>query len=659
MGRHSYDNIATSWLCAGERGSPERERTMGRLTTSIILNDRLNIMEAGKGCEVFLGIAPDLCRERPLEDVAPKLFALIKDLIAKAGKGRSVENYAIPYKVDERMSPVLVSAIPYPLSTLGINGVLVTFSTDLGGESPQEAAEPSGETVEQPALFPRMEALAYLAEGVFLADLRGVISYANPAFAELTGYTASGLEGRPFGDLLTESYDKAAWERVLDMVRLSNWEGELQIGTATGQVIPVLVSLSTVHDSGGVPLGVAAVVRDMRGIHALQAEKESSLGRLWSLVDSSPAALICFTPDFRVTLWNEAAARLFGWSMDRVIGSDFMQLIDAADREFLEGAVREPGSQLYRGGIEIQALTAAEESISLRFKAARLETGGAAREWLLLAEKASESEPEGGVPEEGTRAIVSREGQEQLHEAELELSALRGGQEAKDELTRLAAKELRDPLTSLKAGTVLLRDNLDKFSPGEAWALLEHMNRATEQIALLVQEIAHIPMAESVPRRLGKQRVNLSQLVAEVLEAMEIPQERYRVVTSIAEDFPELASDPDKLKQVLFRLLDNAVKYSPQGGYIGLSGRVVGDNALISVKDRGEGMAAEDRKHAFRRLHVLPEPDPQGVDGLKLGLYLCKRYVSVLGGELWAESEPGTGTTVHFTLPLDSENTLE
>lgn len=650
MGHHSYDNIATPGRVRRGQGSPESERTMGRLTASIILDDRLNIMEAGKGCEAFLGVAPELCRERLLEDVAPGLFALTRDLISKAAKGRAVENYAIPYKVEGRMAQVLVSAIPYPLSTLGINGVLVTFSTDLGGESAQETAEPAGETVEQPALFPRMEALAYLAEGVFLADLRGIISYANPAFAELTGYTAAGLEGRAFEGLLTESYEKAAWERVLDMVRLSNWEGELQLASAAGQVIPVLISLSAVHDSVGGPLGVAAVVRDMRGAHALQAEKEMSLGRLWSLVDNSPAALICFTPDFRVTLWNGTAAGLWGWSADRVIGSDLFQLIDAGDREFLEGAVRESGSQLYRGGIEIQALSANGESLSLRFKAARLEAGGASREWLLLVEKASEPGAASGAP-----ASVSREGRERLREAELELSALRGSQEARGELTRLAAKELRDPLTSLKAGAVLLRDNLDKFSPGEARALLEHMNGASEQIAILVQEIAHIPVAESVPRRLRQQRIRLPELVSEVLHSMDIPEERYRVIANFSEGFPELATDPDKLKQVLFRLLDNAVQYSPEGGYIGLSARVMGESALISVKDRGEGMATLDRKYAFRRLHVLPELDPLGVDGLKLGLYLCKRYVSELGGELWAESEPGTGTTVHFTLPLHAD----
>ncbi len=624
---------------------------MSTLTASIILDDKHHIMEAGKGCEAFLGVAPEVCRERPLEEVAPKMFALIKDLLAKAVKGRAVENYAIPYKVDERMSPVLVSVIPYPLSTLGINGVLVTWTTDLGGESPAEAEEAEGEAVEQPALWPRMEALAYLAEGVFLGDLRGVISYTNPVFEELTGYTAKQLEGKPFGELLAEEYEKAAWERVLDMVRLSNWEGELHMVEAGGATVPVLVSLSAVRDSGG-PLGVAAVVRDLRVTHALHAERETSLGRLWSLVDGSPAALLCFTPDFRVTLWNEAASRLFGWSPDRIIGSDFMQLIDEGDREFLEGALREPGSQLYRGGIEVQALTALEESIPMRFKAAELDTGGESREWLLLAERATEISVQGGPPEEGTRPIVSREGQELLREAELELSALRGSQEAKDELTRIAAKELRDPLSSLKAGTVLLHDNLDNFTPGETRALLEHMNRAAEQIALLVQEIAHIPATESVPRRLHQERVDLASLVSEVLDSMDIPEERYRVVTSIPEDFPELSSDSEKLKQVLFRLLDNAVKYSPQGGYIGLSGRFVGDNALISVKDRGEGMAAEDRKYAFRRLHVLPEPDPLGVEGLKLGLYLCKRYVADLGGELWAESEPGTGTTVHFTLPL-------
>ncbi len=624
---------------------------MGSLTASIILDDQLKIMEAGKGCEAFLGVTPDLCRDHLLEEVAPKLFDLTKDIIGKAAKGRAVENYAIPYKVEGRIVQVLVSAIPYPLSTLGINGVLVSFTADVGGQE-RAAAPAAEERVEQPSLFPRMEALAYLAEGVFLADLQGVISYVNPAFEKLAGYTATELEGKSFGDLLVEQHERTAWERVLDMVRFSNWEGELQMAGAAGERIPVLVSLAAVHDAGG-PLGVAAVVRDLRGSHALQAERESSLGRLWSLVDSSPAAFICFTPDFRVTLWNEAAARLFGWSADRIIGSDFLQLIDESDREFLSGAVHEPGSQLYRGGIEVQAAHALEENIAVLIKAALLDTGSGSREWLILAERAGETAAGPHLPQVEQPSMISLEGEERLREAELEIAALRGSQEARAELTRLAAKELRDPLSTLMAGSLLLRDNLEDFSPGEARALLEHMNRASEQMSLLVQEIAHIPMAESEPLRLCKQRVWLPKLVDEVLEAMSIPEERYRVVTGVPEEFPELATDPEKLKQVLFRLLDNAVQYSPQGGYIGLTARVVGGNALISVKDRGEGMAAEDRRYAFRRLHVLPEPDPLGMDGIKLGLYLCKRYVSDLGGELWAESESGTGTTVHFTLPLE------
>ncbi|OGO03813.1 MAG: hypothetical protein A2Y60_00900 [Chloroflexi bacterium RBG_13_54_9] len=107
----------------------------------------------------------------------------------------------------------------------------------------------------------------------------------------------------------------------------------------------------------------------------------------------------------------------------------------------------------------------------------------------------------------------------------------------------------------------------------------------------------------------------------------------------------------------MHNLLENAVKYSPNGGEIRVSARVEGDHILISVSDQGFGISPHEQAKLFEPFWRLEEHRQSGIRGAGLGLLVCRRLVEAHGGRIWVESEPGKGSTFFFTLPLSPNTT--
>src|SRR5690606_4432896 len=107
--------------------------------------------------------------------------------------------------------------------------------------------------------------------------------------------------------------------------------------------------------------------------------------------------------------------------------------------------------------------------------------------------------------------------------------------------------------------------------------------------------------------------------------------------------------------QVLSNLLSNAIKYSPDGGTITLSGAVVSDGVRISVSDQGVGLRPGQQEMIFDRFYRVDNALTRETQGVGLGLYIVRSIIEAHGGRIWAESEPGQGTTFTFELPLSRE----
>jgi signal transduction histidine kinase len=115
---------------------------------------------------------------------------------------------------------------------------------------------------------------------------------------------------------------------------------------------------------------------------------------------------------------------------------------------------------------------------------------------------------------------------------------------------------------------------------------------------------------------------------------------------------PQVYADPLRLERILYNLLENAVKYSPQGGKIRVSVRPEGEYLVIGVSDQGIGISPSDQAKLFAPFQRLEEFRPEGARGVGLGLLVCRRLVEAHGGRIWVESEPGRGSTFFFTMPL-------
>jgi signal transduction histidine kinase len=116
--------------------------------------------------------------------------------------------------------------------------------------------------------------------------------------------------------------------------------------------------------------------------------------------------------------------------------------------------------------------------------------------------------------------------------------------------------------------------------------------------------------------------------------------------------------DVQRMEQVLGNLINNAIKYSPDGGLIAIALHGCGEQGIaeISIRDSGIGIPEVEQPRIFARFARAGNAKARGIGGTGLGLYLCRELVERHGGRIWFESAEGQGTTFHFTLPLDSKD---
>jgi signal transduction histidine kinase len=117
-------------------------------------------------------------------------------------------------------------------------------------------------------------------------------------------------------------------------------------------------------------------------------------------------------------------------------------------------------------------------------------------------------------------------------------------------------------------------------------------------------------------------------------------------------DLPAVAADPDKVRQVLANLIDNAVKYSPDGGQVELRIEEQEGRVRFSVRDQGLGIPPAEQARVFEKFYRLDPQLTRGVGGTGLGLYICRELIRRMGGRIWVASGEGPGSTFFFELPL-------
>jgi signal transduction histidine kinase len=210
---------------------------------------------------------------------------------------------------------------------------------------------------------------------------------------------------------------------------------------------------------------------------------------------------------------------------------------------------------------------------------------------------------------------------------------------------------MRTPLTSIKGySTALLMDEVT-FRPETQREFLQMIDEECDILQDLIRDLLESSIIDAGLLRLELQPVRLPRLVQGVIDELARRTSEYRFMLDFPEDFPLLDADPDRLLQVLRNLLDNAVKYSPDGGLIVVRGMVRGDEVAVSVADQGVGIAPEHLNRLFEKFFRAKSILGRHVVGSGLGLPISRTIVEEHGGRIWAESQLGQGSTLYFTLP--------
>lgn len=213
--------------------------------------------------------------------------------------------------------------------------------------------------------------------------------------------------------------------------------------------------------------------------------------------------------------------------------------------------------------------------------------------------------------------------------------------------------ELRTPLTTMRSYLEALSDGAwkdEEIAPN----FLSVTQTETERMIRLVNDLLQLSKMDSKDYRLKKEWFNFIDFFNRIIDRFEIiKDENIAFERKLLDHGAFVEGDADKLTQVLDNIISNAMKYSPLGGKITFKVEEKEDHIVVSVSDQGMGIPKENLQQIFERFYRVDKARTRKLGGTGLGLAIAKEMVEAHGGNIWAESVEGKGTTVSFTLPYD------
>ena len=234
-----------------------------------------------------------------------------------------------------------------------------------------------------------------------------------------------------------------------------------------------------------------------------------------------------------------------------------------------------------------------------------------------------------------------------------DVTQLRQTEEIRRDFVANVSHELRTPLSIFRGYLETLLDDPHQ-PPGELLRILEIMERHSDRLSALVEDVLSLARLESPAAELDLSEVSLPEFLQEILRDWEkrLEAKQLKSHLDVPLDLPKLEADESRLQEIIYNLLDNAVKYSQSAGVITLRAAVESDRVRISVSDEGIGIPEKDLPRIFERFYRADKARSRELGGTGLGLSIVKHIAQLHGGTAEAQSEPGKGTTISVVLPL-------
>ncbi|AEA60039.1 PAS domain-containing hybrid sensor histidine kinase/response regulator [Burkholderia gladioli] len=486
--------------------------------------------------------------------------------------------------------------------------------------------------------------LASLTQGVMVIDPLGRLTYLNPVAAALTGHQSASAHGKPFHEIF-HGYDShgvssrvAALERVLAGAEDGAGTSELHWLQPAGQAarVPVAVVVSPLRDPDGGRGGAVAVLRDVSAEH----ERALANGMLRRLVDASPDAIIGVGADRRITSWNPAAQRMFGYPEADALGRDIDMLVAPRwlGRHPIATEVGEVREAI--GGLDVLCLG-----------------GDGKRFRVTLAASPVFDEQQRCV----ALSLTLRDTRAQRRRERRNHHRLRGARDArrqadtsnrlKDELLAIVSHELRTPLNVIYGWVEVMRNPIDGALQRQA---IDAIDRSARSLSRMVADILDASSLATGKLRLDPMPVDLVRVVGDVAGSFGTTagHDGITLETHCALEACVVSGDAERLKQMLSNLLSNAFKFTPRGGRVTIGLTRDEARVLLTVTDTGQGVVADFLPHVFEAFRRAENSPASPKRGLGLGLSIVRHIAELHGGAVRvASAGRDLGTTFEVALP--------
>ena len=356
---------------------------------------------------------------------------------------------------------------------------------------------------------------------------------------------------------------------------------------------------------GALAINASVALANAELYQRLALEHEQSIAILSNVADG----IVAVDRDGRVVVWNAAAARITGVPATEALGRTPFEVLKR-DLESETGGTNRLVS-IMRGSHEV---------------------------WLSLSE-ALMRDPADAV---AGRIFAFRD-----------ISAERVVDQMRSDFVTTVSHELRTPLTSIYGfAETLLRQDIG-FSDEERETFLGYIASESERLTGIVDALLNVARLDSGTLQVDLVPTDIGEVLNEAVSESGAPAmtNGHRFVVDLEDGVPAVRADPDKLRQVISQLVENAVKYSPAGALVRVEARKHPDSVEISVTDEGDGIPDSQIDRVFEKFYRGSMADP----GTGLGLFIAQGLVSAMGGKIWVRSEAGAGSRFTFALPVANE----
>lgn len=464
----------------------------------------------------------------------------------------------------------------------------------------------------------------------------GVLLEVNPAFESIAKLKSYELIGEPIEKLFEKEEISDLSEKTLEKGSIRG--REMRFFPKKGEEsITVQVFTRVRKDEKGEAVGYFLGLFDLSDIKDVEKELKKSQTALMNILEDTEKAreqaeeerkrteeiiaslndgIFVFDEDRRLSLMNDQAEEFFGVEKEELIGKKVFKFFHYPELRPLANLLGRKIERLFREELKM------EENFILEVSTIPLMSKGKNMGYIVVLHDVSREK------------VVER---------------------MKTEFVSIAAHQLRTPLSAIKwTLRMLLEGDLGDLNE-EQQEYVEKTYKSNERMIRLINDLLNVTRIEEGRYLYERTPTNIVEMIQSLVDSYKDEVKKRDIVLEVnkpKEDLPKVEVDPEKVRLAAQNLVENAIKYTLEGGTVTVTIRRVKDEVEISIKDTGIGIPEEQQDRVFSKFFRGVNALKEETEGSGLGLFITKNIIEAHGGNVWFESQVGEGTTFYFTVPL-------